>query len=169
MLVIILLAIGIILRLTIHIPNFTPVTAIALFGGVYLNRRFAVLLPLLLMMISDSLIGLHDTILFTWGSFVAISFLGLWLRNHKNKANIIGCSLLSAVFFFFITNLGVWLVGSLYPRTLMGLSHCFILAIPFFQNTLLSSLFYSIFLFASYEISASWVKQTRFARALLTV
>ena len=169
MLAILLLVFGIATRFITHEPNFTPVTAIALFGGVYLTRKYAILLPLALMMLSDIVIGTHDTMLFTWGSFALIAMMGLWVRNHKSPATIVGSSTFLAILFFIITNFGVWLAGSLYPPTAEGLSSCFIAAVPFFRNTLLSSLGYSLVLFGSYELIAHRVKNTRFARALLTV
>lgn len=168
MLAILLLIFGIATRFITHAPNFTPVTAIALFGGVYLTRKHAILLPLVLMMLSDFVIGMHNTMFFTWGSFILIALMGLWVRGHKNPTTIATSSVLSAILFFVITNFGVWLAGSLYPPTLTGLSDCFIAAIPFFRNTLFSSLGYSLVLFGSYELIAHRVKGTRFARVLLT-
>ncbi len=167
MLAIVLLVFGIALRFIPHAPNFTPVTAIALFGGVYLSRKHAILLPLALMMISDVFIGLHDTLLFTWGSFILIAVIGLWVKQHKSPAVILGTSVLSSVVFFLITNFGAWL-SPLYPNTYEGLVNCFMLAIPFFRTTLASSLLYSVVLFGSYELVAAWAKKTRFARVLLS-
>ena len=151
MLAIGLLIIGIFSRLLIHIPNFTPVLAIALFGGVYLPKRYAILLPLALMVISDFVIGMHSTIFFTWMSVIAIGALGLWLRNHKSWKTILSSSLASAVLFFIVTNLGVWLVGDLYSMTKEGFVECFVMAIPFFKWTLLSTVAYTVVLFGSYE------------------
>ena len=168
MLAILLLVFGITMRFMPHAPNFTPVTALALFGGVYLSRRYAVLFPLFLMMISDLFIGMHNTIFFTWGSFILIALIGVWIRNRKNAMTILGASIFSAIIFFVVTNFGAWLTD-LYPHTLKGLSTCYTLAIPFFRSTFLSSLLYSGLLFGTYELIAFWVKKTRFARALLTV
>ena len=163
-----LLVFGILTRFISHAPNFTAVTAIALFGGVYLNRKYAILLPLVLMMISDVFIGFHDTIFFTWGSFVLIAFIGLWVREHKRASTILASSIVSAILFFIITNFGAWL-SVLYPHTWNGFITCYTLAIPFFRNTLLSSVIYSTVLFGTYEYIAFRVKGTRFARALLTI
>ena len=166
MLAIALLILGIITRFIVHIPNFTPIIAIALFGGVYLKRTQALILPLLALIISDIFIGWHNTIAFTWGSIILISCVGLWLRNHKRTSSIFGASLFSSILFFFITNLGVWLAGGLYPLTIEGLRDCFILALPFYKETLLSSLLYTIVLFGGYEFIAARVKNTRFATVL---
>ena len=171
MLVILLFIFGLSTRIIVHEPNFTPITALALFGGVYLSKKWAVILPLSLMIISDFFIGMHDTIIFTWGSFVLIAVIGLWVRNHKNLITILGSSAVSAILFFVVTNFGVWLIGryphTSYPHTIEGLSVCFTAALPFFRNTFLSSLLYSAVLFGSYEFIASRVKETRFARVLL--
>ena len=149
-----LLIIGILSRTLIHIPNFTPVLAIALFGGVYLHKPYAILLPLALMVISDLMVGMHSTILFTWGTMILIGATGLWLRQHKNWKAILGSSLWSAILFFIVTNFGVWIVGDLYPMTKEGFVECFVMAIPFFKWTLLSTLAYTVVLFGSYE----WIR-----------
>ena len=167
MLAIILLVFGIATRFIIHEPNFTPVVALALFSGAYLNRRYAILLPLALMMTSDVFLGLHNTIFFTWGCMMAVAFLGVWLRNHKNVFSITATSLLSAVIFFIVTNFGVWCMGW-YPATFTGLTECFILAVPFFRATAVSTLVYTAVFFGVYELVKYRVKETRFARVLLS-
>ena len=167
MLVFLFLLIGIASRFIIHIPNFTPVVALALFSGAYLPKRTAVLFPLSLMIISDLVIGLHETILFTWGSVALISILGFWTRHHRNPITILSSSLFSAVLFFLITNFGTWLMSNLYPLTLDGLKECFILAVPFFRATLLSTVIYTFAIFGLYELAAVRVKETRLANVLL--
>ncbi len=167
MLAFLLLLIGIASRLIIHIPNFTPVVALALFSGAYLSKRAAVFFPLALMIISDLFIGLHETILFTWGSVAAISIFGFWLRRNRNPINILSTSLFSAVFFFLVTNFGTWLMSNLYPRTLSGLQECFILAVPFFRATLVSTIVYSFAIFGLYELVAVGIKETKLANVLL--
>lgn len=166
MLAILLLMFGVFSRLICHVPNFTPVLALALFGGVYLSSRRAIAMPLALMMFSDLLIGLHDTILFTWGSILLISVLGLLLRHRKTPQNIIFGSLGSAVLFFVITNLGAWL--TMYPQTWGGLQQCFWAAVPFFRWTLLSTLIYSAVLFFGYDALVQWISRTRYAKVLLS-
>ncbi len=167
MLAVALLILGIASRLVIHMPNFTPVLALALFGGVYLSSRRAVLMPLALMILSDLLIGLHNTIFFTWSSIVMISLLGMYLRSRKNFKNISLAAFSSAVLFFLITNLGAWV--TMYPKNLLGLEACFLAALPFFRDTLVSTLIYSAVLFGSYEMAAQWVVRTRWARILQPV
>jgi hypothetical protein len=166
MLALILVLTAVIFRFIPHTANFSPVLAIALFGGTYLNKRYALLVPLAFMMISDLFLGIHDTFLFTWGSILIVSALGMLLRKQKNSLNIALSAFSSAVIFFIITNFGVWLVGW-YPRTLNGLISCFTLAIPFFRMTLGSTLLFSFALFTIYELAARKVKDTSLANVLL--
>ena len=160
-----LLVIGILSRFLPHAANFTPVLAIALFGGVYLRRSQALWLPLFLMVVSDLVIGLHVTVPFTWGSVFLISCLGLWVRQNATPVRILGGGVISAVLFFIVTNFGSWL--AFYPQTAQGLKECYILAIPFFRMTLASTLAYSVVLFGVYELITRRVKDTRLAPVLL--
>ena len=159
-----LIVIGAIARLIPHIPNFTPVVALALFGGIYLSRRQALIIPILLMMITDIVIGFHSTMFFTWGSVLVIALYGLWIRRRRSWGMIFAGSIVSAVLFFVITNFGAWL--ALYPRTWEGFVTCYTLAVPFFRMTLLSTLVYSVVLSGSYEWIASRVKGTRLETVL---
>src|SRR3989304_3347283 len=119
-LIIIVAAVG--LRLLPHIPNFTPIGAMALFGGAYLDKRLAILLPLSAMLLSDLFIGFYSPVvmLSVYGSFVLIGLIGMWLRGGKSPKNILLASISSSVLFFLITNFAVWAAGS-YSRGLDGL------------------------------------------------
>jgi hypothetical protein len=142
-------------RLLPHPANFTPVMAIALAGGVYLDKRLALIIPLVALIISDIFIGFHNTIFFVYGSFVLIGFLGIWLKSHKKPLPIIGTALLSSILFFIITNFGVWITGGgwIYPKTWQGLIECYTLAIPFFRNTITGDLVFTGVLFGLFEFS----------------
>ena len=161
-----ILILGILSRIIIHLPNFTPVIAIALFSGVHFEKKQALTLPLILLAISDIVIGFHNTMFFTWGSILLIVTIGFWLRQHKNFRTILGASVGSAVLFFIVSNLGVWIVGELYPLTAAGLQECFVMAVPFFKMTLLSTLIYTAVFFGSYEWIASRFKGKELVRAL---
>ena len=98
-------------RFVPHPPNFAPIAAMALFGGVYVQKRFSFIVPLAAMLISDYFIGFHNTMPFVYGNFILIALLGVWLRNHKTLGWIIGSSVASSVLFFVVTNFGVWVMG----------------------------------------------------------
>lgn len=154
---------GIAARLLPHAPNFTPIAAIALFGGVYLNRKYAIVLPLIAMLISDLFIGFHETMFAVYGAFLLTGCLGLWLRKHKNVKYIVGASLASSIMFFLITNFGFWLTYSLYPKTMAGQLEAYAMALPFFRNTLMGDLFYTGVFFGSYEFIKMLVVKRAFA------
>ncbi|MBN1870809.1 MAG: hypothetical protein JW847_09575 [Candidatus Omnitrophica bacterium] len=166
MLALCLLVLGIFSRLIIHPWNFTPVIAMALFGGVYLRKKQAIILPLVLFAVTDLILGVHKTMFFTWGSVVAIAAIGLWVKKNKNLATILGSGVASAVLFFIVTNFGVWLASGMYPHTWAGFSECFVLAVPFFRGTLLSTLVYGAILFGVYELIAARIKDTRLSHVL---
>ncbi len=168
MLALLLVVTGIIFRFLPHAPNFSPVAAIALFAAAYLpNRRQALIVPLSLMIISDLFLGMHNVIVFTWGAILLVSLIGINFRKARKTTTVLGGSLLSSFTFFIVTNLGVWMMGW-YPKTAAGLMQCYIAAIPFFRNFLAGTLVYSFILFAAYEITARFVKNTRFSSVLLT-
>lgn len=145
-------------RLLPHPMNFTPIAAIALSSAVYLDRRYAFLIPLAAMLISDYFIGFHTGMPWVYGSFIMIGLVGLWLRSHKRPLLIVGASLTSSVLFFIVTNFGVWFTGTMYPKTWEGFVACYVAAIPFFQNTLVGDLAYTAALFGLFELGAYWLK-----------
>lgn len=151
--VIALVVLAVLFRLLPHPANFAPVGAIALFGGAYLNKRQALWLPLAAMIVSDLFIGLHSTILFTWGSFLMIALLGIAVGKSKTVPNVIYATISGSLLFYFVTNFGVWVATPLYSKTLSGLAQCYIMAIPFLRNTLLSDLVFVGALFGSYELA----------------
>lgn len=144
---------AVLLRLLPHLPNMAPIGAMALFGGVYLNKKYALIVPLVAMFISDIFLGFHSGMLFVYGSFLIIGLLGIWLRNNKNLKKIILATFSSSFIFFVITNFGVWLASGLYIRTLDGLIRCYLYAIPFFRNTIIGDFFYVGIFFGSYEFA----------------
>ena len=140
------------MRLLPHAPNVAPIAAMALFGGAYLDRKFALLAPLAAMFLSDIFLGFHNTILFVYGSFLISGLIGLWLRKHKNPGNIILASIFSSIIFYLVTNFGVWLAGGLYTKDATGLIQSYVMALPFFRNTILGDLFYTGLLFGGFEL-----------------
>jgi len=150
-------------RLIPHPPNFAPIGAMALFGGAcFADKRQAFLVPLAAMFVSDLAIGLlsgdlslglHGLIPVVYGSFVLIVCLGFLLRGRRKVVQIAGATLAGSLLFFVLTNLGVWAMGSLYPKTWEGLVACYVAAIPFFQNTLLGDAVYATLLFGGLALA----------------
>ncbi|MGC8594647.1 MAG: DUF6580 family putative transport protein [Candidatus Kryptoniota bacterium] len=153
-------------RLIPHAPNFTPAITIALFAGTYFPRRLALLVPIAAILASDIVIGFYaaTSMLFVYGSYALIAFLGILMKTRISAIMIAGYSLLSAVLFFVLTNFGVWLTpGAMYPRTLSGLLECYIMALPFFRNTVASTAIFSAVMFGAYEAAEKFFFKTRTA------
>ncbi len=154
--------IGVSLRLLPHPPNFAPIAAIALFGGVYLSRKTAFILPMAAMVISDIFLSGYyhlPVMISVYGCFLLMVALGIYLKKHKKWYTIGGSAILSAIIFFVVTNFAVWVFTFWYPRTFSGLIQCYIMAIPFFKNTLLGNLFYVTAFFGTYEIAEVWIRK----------
>lgn len=140
------------LRLLPHYPNFTPVAAMALFGGAYFsNKKVAFLIPISAMLISDLILGFHSTMWAVYLSFALIVLIGFSLKNGKKISSIFLASISSSVLFFIITNFAVWISGGIYPLNMLGLGECFTAAIPFFHYTMLGDLFYVGIFFGAFE------------------
>lgn len=141
-------------RLIPHPPNFTPVAALALFGGAnFTGKRAAFLIPLAGLFLSDLALGFYTITPVVYGSFAIITCLGFWLRRQKNISRLAFATIAGAVLFFVLTNFGVWAFEALYPKTWNGLVDCYIAATPFFWNTLSSDLLYSMLLFGGLTLA----------------
>ena len=153
-----LIALAVLTRLLPHPPNFAPITALALFGAVYLDKKHTFIVPIAAMIISDYFIGFYSGMAWVYASFVAIGFIGMWLRNHPGVVPTIGATLVGSILFFIVTNLGVWVSSQVtYSKTVTGLVECFVAAIPFFRNTLLGDAVYVGALFGVYEFAKKFV------------
>lgn len=146
-------------RLLPHWPNFTPIGAMALFGGAYFSsRRAAFAVPLCAMLISDSILAATR---YGWTAFepmpavyfclAATVLIGFLLRRRRGVVSIVAAAVASSVLFFVVTNFAVWI--RFYPATMAGLIECYAAAIPFFQNTLGGDLFFSAVLFGGFEFA----------------
>lgn len=155
-------------RIFPHPPNFTPIAAMALFGGACFNdKRVAFIVPLISMALSDftlhfiSGIGWHSTILYVYASFILITCIGIYLRRNMCVRNVILGSLISSIIFFLITNFGVWATEG-FTGGFSGLVTIYVLGIPFYNNDIFGSflfntvagdLFYCAILFGSFYVA----------------
>src|SRR3989344_4910007 len=150
------------LRLVPHPPNFSPIAAMALFGGAYLNRGYAIFVPLLALFLSDVLIGFYSPLVMfsVYGSFVLTGLMGLWLKKRKSAGSVVLTAMGASILFFLVTNFAVWATGA-YARDLSGLAQSYLMGLPFFRNTLLGDLFYTGVFFGGYELVKSLAVQKR--------
>jgi len=152
-------------RLIPHPPNFTPIIAVAIISGYFFkNFNLSVLILLTAMLISDLFIGFYENIIFVYVSLILITFIFHKISNKINFKNLFIYSFAGSVIFFVVSNFGVWALGSpgvydiAYEKSLSGLIQCYVLAIPFFGNTFLSTLIFSypaIFIYRSLATRSS--------------
>jgi len=151
-------------RVLPHPPNFSPVEAMALFGGAYFAKRgLAIAIPLVAMVLSDIALGLmfggsymsYVSSLSFWSVYLCIALstiLGFGLRGRVRSGRVLGYSLGGSVLFFVVTNFFTWFGGTMYPQTGAGLVAAYVAGIPFFQWTMLGTLFYAALMFGGFEL-----------------
>lgn len=137
---------AILLRLLPHIPNVSPIAALALLTGSYYSGKKAAIITFISMFVSDLFLGFHPTMPWVYGGFAAIIMLGKYVQPKTEY--LWAYSLIGSLLFFVISNLGVWVTTASYSKDLAGLLECYALAIPFFRNTILGDLFYTYTLFS---------------------
>ncbi len=147
------IVLGVLTRLIPHPPNFTPILSFALLSSVYSKNNLGILIPISIMVISDFYLGTHGAMVWVYSALFIIYLIGYFFIKNISFKNILVGSVVGSLMFFIVTNFGVWLIG--YPKSLAGLMQCYIAAIPFYKNTLLSSIFYSTIIHSCYIVITS--------------
>ena len=150
-------------RLIPHPPNFTPIIAVAIMSGYFFkNINLSFLTLIVAMLVSDLFIGFYENVIFVYASLLLITFVFYKISNKINFKNLFIYSFAGSIVFFVISNFGVWALGSpgvydvAYDKNLSGLIECYILAIPFFGNTLLSTLIFAYPALFIYKALPTW-------------
>lgn len=164
-------------RLVPHVPDWTAVLAVALFAGAYFDGALATVTAIGSLAIGDAIIGYYQPGLmgFDYGAIILVMVVGMALTMNGKKriggkriipASLAG-SLAGSILFFAISNFGVWATSGWYPPTWSGLVACYIGAIPFFTNTLLSTAAFSFILFASYEVALKAIRGRELTKGII--
>ncbi|MEI6817513.1 MAG: DUF6580 family putative transport protein [Bacteroidota bacterium] len=155
-------------RLIPHPWNFTPIAAMALFGGVYFkDKALAFVITILSLIVSDVLtvmfINNHFTtlsnyfvsygVLSIYGCFILTIGIGFLLRKKTNLLTVVGASLVSSTLFYLVTNYPCWVGNPIYPKNIEGLTACYIAGLEFYRNGILGDLFYSGVLFGGFYLA----------------
>jgi hypothetical protein len=152
-----------------HLPNFSPIGSIALFGAAYYSKRYwSYIIPFVAMLLSD--IALNNMVYlsffgnftwfysgawFTYGAVLLIVLLGTFLLKKVRIPNLVVSALGASVIFYLISNFGVWIstgMYGMYPRTFAGLVECYVAGLPFLQNIIAGDLVYTTALFGVFEL-----------------
>ena len=128
--------------------NVAPFGAIALLGGIYFGRKYALWVPLAALAATDLVLNrlmgyplFHLPRLIDYGVFAMIGLVGLWARS-RGRGIKVGAAVATPFVFYVISNFGVWLVGlslanAPYPKTFAGLADCYAAGLPFLRGTLI--------------------------------
>ena len=144
------------------VNNFSPLGAMALFGGAYLTRWKGIAFPILTLWLSDVFLNrivfygewdlFYEDFMWVYGAFALMALIGRWLQTNKSINRFLGSSLAIVFIHWIVTDIGVWLGSSIYPQTLSGLWACLVAAIPYEMNFLAGTLCYGVILFGSFEV-----------------
>lgn len=136
-----IIALGVLFRTKWHIwPNVEFVTAATMLSAVYLGRRWGIIVPLIIMGISDYVIGNTNIFIFTWSAYVLIGiFSKKFMAFGKIKSAVIASSI-----FYVWTNFGVWVLDSfgMYSKDLPGLLRSYYMGLPFLRFNLIGNIFF---------------------------
>jgi len=157
-----LIILAIATRFAPHPANFTAIGAIALFSGLYLSKKQALLLPLAAMFISDVFIGFYNIYIMAsvYIGFALVVLIGKYLQNNIKLLPVALGTLTGSVLFFLLTNTAVWAFGTMYTHDISGLITSYYSALPFFRNELLGNIFYVTTLVGGYEMIKKLVPKT---------
>lgn len=144
------------------LANFTPIGAMALFGGCYFaDKGKAFIVPLLTLWVSDILLNyfvyfhewkfFYDGFLWTYGSFALMVIIGTYIKKTTIKSVVLA-SVSAALTHYVISDFGVWLGGGLYPKNTQGFIACYVAAIPYLKNMLIGNLVFGGVLFGTFEL-----------------
>lgn len=145
---------GAVMRLIPHWPNFTPIAAMALFGGAYFQKKhLAFVIPLAALFLSDMILGFHSWMIAVYVSFAIVVGIGFILRNRIKVGTVLLATLSSSIIFFIVTNFAVWIGSPFYPQNIAGLIECYVAGLPFLNNGVLGDLFFSTIFFGGFYLA----------------
>jgi hypothetical protein len=151
--------------------GFAPQMAMAVFAGAVIkDKKWAFVLPLLSMFLSDALYqvlyvnGLTEIPGFYGGQvlnyilFGSLTVFGFLIKKISTR-NVLGASLAAPTAYFLLSNFTVWMGGGGFnrPKTFDGLMMTYVDGLPFYQNALLGTLVFSTVLFGSYVLFQRYI------------
>jgi hypothetical protein len=166
-------------RLIPHMPNFSPLAAIGLFGAAYFQKKWQVfLLPIAATFLSDlfinnvtygaynsSFVWFYSGFYWQYGSYLIITLVSFFIFKKVNTQRVLGGALAASAIFFFISNFGSWLGNPTYAQNFTGLLTCYAAGVPFLKGTLLGNLCYSSVLFGLFVLAQKRFTALRLVKA----
>ena len=147
------LLIAVVVRFLPHTFSFTPVGAALLFFGARADRK-RVWIPVLALAATDVALNrfvyshpFTADLPITWAWYAGIALMGGWLKENDRPLRVAGAALATSVTFFLVSNFAVWAAWNMYPKNAAGLLQSYLMALPFFRNTVASDLLFSTLFF----------------------
>ncbi len=144
--------------------NFSPLGAMALFGGAYLIGWRGFAFPILAIWVSDILLNrfffygewvlFYEGAFWTYGAFALMVLVGRFILQNVTVSKFLFSAVTVVLIHWIVTDFGVWMQGTLYPKTAAGFWASLVAAIPFERNFLIGTLAYGAVLFGAFE----WLK-----------
>lgn len=144
-------------RLVIHHWNFTAVGAAAFaFALLFPTDKKVFFIPLVSLLVSDLILGFHDTMLFVYGGYM-LALLPFMMMSEAKSSRLqkVLTVLSGSLVFFVISNFGVWISGQMYPQNVAGLIETYVMGLPFYKNQFLSDILLTPVLFYSFKMMLS--------------
>ncbi len=157
--------------------NFTPIGAMAMFGGAYFSDKLkAYAVPLITLLVSDVVVNysyFHKLVLFYDGafwvylSFVLMVFVGTYIKK-VSLISVLAASVVTVLIHWLVSDIGaVLMTGSLYPKTFAGYLQALVAAVPFERNLLVSNLVYGLLMFGGFEYAKTKFPALNFSKTTL--
>ncbi len=127
-------------RFVPHPPNFTSLLAVSFYIPALLGRKY-IFSVITCFILTDLIIGFHSTTLFTWGSVGIIGYVSHYFLKSVST-RILG-AVSGTLIFFIVSNFGVWASSILHGNNTLTLLETYVIAIPFYGNTLFSTIIFS--------------------------
>ena len=144
-------------RIIPHPPNFTPILGMAVFAGATFDKKiYSFLIPLVAMVLSDLFLGFHSSMIIVYLAICLNVLIGVYFVNIS-YLKIISSLAIGSLVFFIITNFSVWALSGMYPYNLEGLLACYTMALPFLQNTIISTILYGLGAFFIFDLSNKYL------------
>lgn len=166
-----LIAFGIIGRLLLQdVPNVETITTVSILAGALLGGVYTVLIGLIVVAGTDMVIGNTTILYYTWAAWAVMGVFGFALSKYKATTGkrvlaLTGAGLTGNLFFYALTNFGVWHIGGLYPHTAVGLLDSYIMGLPFLKYQMAGTLL----ILPATSVVAIWAQQKLFANDMSTV
>ena len=150
--------------------NFTAVGGSLLFFGAR-RPRLQGAIAVAALILTDYMLTVHayhdafhaKDYLVTWAWYAGVCLLGHQILQRVNVARVVVAVLVSATSFFLLSNFVVWL-GAMYAHTMAGLAACYLAALPFYRNDLISTAVVAGVLFGLPSLVARFVDHPEIAQ-----